>query len=244
MEILCAMANAAGTSGAMKKMRQRVQVIDGALPPALFSRVRRAIARLKGERQRQSYWTTFWMPLGRRPQNAVEEAVLALRPLALPGAHGCLGAEWWIGRSHTTAVPIELHFDQDVMLREAGGPLVHPRRSSVLFFNRVRGGQLVVTDQQPDRRGAPHPAQATELHAVAPRANRYASWNGDLFHGVLDARGRIPERRLPGPRGRLRLALVVNFWDRRPKGVPEWPESRAYRGLQTARERAAIPGAR
>ena len=64
-----------------------------------------------------------------------------------------------------------------------------------------------------------------------PRANRYAVFDGDLFHGVLDARGRTPGRRLPGPRGRLRVTLVVNFWDRRPTAVPGWREGRKLRKL-------------
>jgi len=90
----------------------------------------------------------------------------------------------------------------------------------VLFFNRVRGGHLAVTDQKPGMR------EATRLATVKPRANRFAVFGGDLFHGVLDARGRTPVRRLAGPRGRLRVTLVVNFWERRPSGVPEWREAR------------------
>ena len=93
----------------------------------------------------------------------------------------------------------------------------------MLFFNRVRGGQLAVFD-----------ARQEAVQAVAPRANRYAVFAGDRLHGVLDARGRVPAGPLPGPRGRLRLTLVVNFWRRRPSGVRPWAESRVYRRLATA----------
>ena len=209
-----------------------IEAIDGALPAALFRRARAAIARLHGERVRQSYWTTFWMPLRATPQHAVEEAVAALARLALPARHGCAGAEWWLGRTHTTRVPIEFHFDQDVQRRAAGGRLQHPRTSTVLFFNRVRGGQLAVTDQLPGDRGEPRPARAGAMETVAPRANRYAIFDGRRFHGVLDARGNVPSRPLPGPPGRLRISLVVNFWRARPTAVPTWAESRAYRGLR------------
>jgi hypothetical protein len=208
-----------------------VAVLDTALPAALFRRARRAIARLRGERLKQSYWTTFWMALDAQPLHALEEAVLRLARLALPAGHACTGAEWWLGRSHTTDVPIEFHFDQDVKLRDAGGPLRHPATSTVFFFNRVRGGQLAVTDQVAGKRGEPRPAQAGAMEAVAPRANRYAIFDGRLLHGVLDRDGRIPTRKLSGPQGRLRLTLVVNFWTARPTGVPAWSESRAYRAL-------------
>jgi hypothetical protein len=208
-----------------------VQVLDGALEAALVRRARRAIARLGAARLRQSYFTTFWMPRGEPPANAVEEAVLALWSLAAPDRR-CAGAEWWIGRSYTNEVPIGFHFDQDV--RAARG-LRHPLLSSVFFFNRVRGGQLAVTDQRAGHRGRPTPAVAGELQVVPPRPNRYAVFDGALFHGVLDARGRTPGRKVPGPRGRLRITLVVNFWDRRPAGVPRWRDARVYRALAAGR---------
>jgi hypothetical protein len=197
-----------------------VRVIDAALPAALVRRARAAISRLGRERLHSSYFTTFWLPRGGAPAHALEEAVLALWKLARP--RGCAGAEWWIGRSHTTRVPVEFHFDQDVK----GRLRRHPRLSSVFFFNPVRGGQLAVTDQVPGG------GTATRLETIAPRRNRYAVFAGNLLHGVLDARGRSPGRRLPGPAGRLRVTLVVNYWERRPADVPTWNESGIYRSLR------------
>jgi hypothetical protein len=186
-------------------------VIDGALPGPLFRRARRAIGRLGAKRLRESYFTTFWFTRESRPAHPVEEAVLGLASLAAPRRWS--GAEWWIGRAYTTDLPIGFHFDEDVKGR---GALRHPLLSSVLFFNSVRGGQLAVTDQRPGS------GEATRLATVKPRANRYAVFEGDLFHGVLDARGRTPARRLAGPRGRLRVTLVINYWQRRPTNVPAW----------------------
>jgi len=202
-----------------------LRTIEAALDEPLLRRARAAIARLGQERLRESYFTTFWLPRDAAPGNAVEEAVLALWALARP--RGCAGAEWWIGRAFTTRIPIGFHFDEDVK----GPRLRHPRLSSVFFFNAVRGGQLAVTDQVPGT-GAPG-----RLETVAPRRNRYATFRGDRLHGVLDARGRVPGRALKGPPGRMRITLVVNYWQRRPTGVPTWKDSGLYRLLGARRRR-------
>jgi len=183
-------------------------VTDRVLPETLVARARRAIARLGVAGL-----------AGARPAHAVEEAVLAL---ARRARVRCAGMEWWIGRGYTTRMPIEFHFDHDVKGRSKR----HPVLSSVFFFNSVRGGHLAVTDQTPAMR------EATRLETIKPRRNRYAIFAGDLLHGVLDARGRTPGRPLAGPRGRLRVTLVVNYWQRRPTGVPEWSESGVYRALR------------
>ena len=196
-----------------------MRVIEPALPEAVVRRARAAVARLRNEKLRSSYFTTFWLADGAEPAHALEEAVLALWKRARP--RGCAGAEWWIGRAYTTRIPVDFHFDQDVK----GRRLRHPRLSSVFFFNSVRGGHLAVTDQVPGS-GA-----ATRLQAVAPRRNRYAIFAGNLLHGILDARGRTPGRPLDGPVGRMRITLVVNYWDVRPTAVPTWRESGVYRSL-------------
>jgi hypothetical protein len=205
----------------MKEKRALVTVIDGALPDPLVRRARAAVSRLGGERLRESYFTTFWLPRGEQPLHALEEAVQAL---SRHGRARCAGLEWWIGRTYTTRVPIEFHFDEDVKGRSRR----HPLLSSVFFFNAVRGGQLAVTDATPGR-------GVKRLEAVKPRRNRYALFAGNLLHGVLDRDGRTPTRPLPGPRGRLRITLVVNYWDRRPSNVPRWRDSRAYRALARRR---------
>ena len=192
-------------------------MIDAALPDPLVRRARAAVARLRGERFRESYFTTFWLPRGAPPGNVLEEAALRL---ARHARVKCAGLEWWIGRTYTTRVPIEFHYDEDVKGRRRRHPLV----SSVFFFNSVRGGQLAITDATPGR--APQ-----KLEAVKPRRNRYALFAGNLLHGVLDRNGRTPRRALPGPRGRLRVTLVVNYWDRRPAGVPTWIGAGLYRPL-------------
>jgi hypothetical protein len=199
-----------------------VRVIDEALPEGVVAAARRAISRLGTARLAQSYFTTFWLAKGEAPRHPVERAVEALWKRARP--LGCAGAEWWIGRAYTNDVPIEFHFDEDVL----GSARRHPRLSSVFFFNRVRGGQLAVTDAVPGR-------EPSRMEAVTPRRNRYAIFAGNLLHGVLDRNGETPRKRVAGPRGRLRVTLVVNFWDERPSKVLAWSESRHYRQLASWR---------
>jgi len=196
------------------------RTVDLAAPENRVRRARALLTRLGRQQIRESYWTTFWLPEGAAPAHALEELVLELRRIAAPGPR-IVGCEWWIGRAHTNQIPVGFHFDQDV---KAKSSFRHPALSSVFFFNSVRGGQLAITDQRPGPRGEPRPAQASEMIAIAPKRNRYAIFPGDLFHGVLDARGRPP--------GRLRLTLVVNYWEKRPTGVPMWSESRAYPALR------------
>src|SRR2546428_4709033 len=112
-----------------------VRVIEAALPPPLVRRAREAIARIGSERLRQSYFTTFWLPRRAAPAHAVEEAVLALWPLA--GARRCAGAEWWLGRAYTTDLPVEFHFDQDVKGR-IGAIRGFPAASSSTRFGAGR----------------------------------------------------------------------------------------------------------
>ena len=95
---------------------------DDAAPEAAVRRARRAIDRLGKAYLGESYFTTFWLRRGKGPAHAVEQAVLALWPIAAPEA-ACSGAEWWIGRAYTTDLPIGFHFDQDVKARRG---LRHP----------------------------------------------------------------------------------------------------------------------
>jgi hypothetical protein len=66
---------------------------------------------------------------------------------------------------------------------------------------------------------------------VRPWPNRLALFPGDATHGVLDARGEVPHRRLR-PAAPLRLALVMNWWRRRPLGRPRFAEAGVYQALR------------
>jgi hypothetical protein len=214
-------------------------VIENAAPAAVVSRAARLFTRLGTQGMKEGYWTTFWMPLGAQAahgaSNAFEELAVALRPhaLATAGANAAkiVGVEWWLGRSYTNHIPVGFHFDLDV---KGKGAVRYPVLSSVFFFNQVKGGQLAITDQRPDARGKAVPDEPTQLETVAPAPNRYALFDGQLFHGVLDAKGHVPGRPLQIPPGRMRRTLVINYWAKRPSDVPTWGESRAYRALRGA----------
>lgn len=200
--------------------------VDGALPGALFRRLLRAVRALGESGLRTTYQTTFWMPRGEDPSCVVEEAVQALW---LPGRFA--GAEWWLSRMRTSNVQVDFHRDRDEKLALAGGPQVHPARSSVLFLNRCRGGLLAVTAEGPNPKNPAMAPDRLELDFAKPHPNRFVHFDGRLTHGVLDARNQLPGGRLPRERA-LRLAVIVNFWRRRPHGVPRFVESRAYRKLR------------
>lgn len=225
-----------GSVNARRRSRLRavplLQLHDGALPEALFHRLWRRIRALGNERFRQSYWTTFWFDLG-SPANVVDEAVLALRDRfgsELPAQ--ARGVEWWLGRTDLRCVPIEMHVDRDNHLFDATGVLRHPALSSVLYFNRVKGGCLLVTDQHPSRDGSRLvPSEPKDWALARPHPNRFVTFAGNRLHGVLDANNEVPTRALRQPLGRLRYALVVNWWIRPPSGVEQWTGS-IYGGLR------------
>jgi hypothetical protein len=134
----------------------------------------------------------------------------------------------------THDVRVDFHRDRDERLALSGGPERHPRSSSVLFLNAVRGGALAVTAQPPEPRNPAQVPLPLEADLVGPRPNRLAMFDGRLTHGVLDAGNGVPIARLRR-RGQLRLTLVMNGWARRPHGVPAFEEAGRYRALALTR---------
>jgi hypothetical protein len=199
--------------------------VEPALPAPLFARLLRNVKRLGETGLRTTYQTTFWFPRGAPPSCIVEEAIAQLW---LKGPWD--GVEWWLSRMRTSNVQVDFHRDRDEKLALRGGPQRHPARSSVLFLNRCQGGLLAVTNRAPNPRNDAMAPDVHDFDFAEPKPNRFVWFDGKLTHGVLDARNEIPGRRLPREKA-LRLAVIVNFWRRRPTDVPLFCESRAYRGL-------------
>ncbi len=212
-----------------------VSIVDSILPAPLFRRVSAAVRSLGESGLRTTYQTTFWMPVGALPACVIEEAVTALWQ---EGSHA--GAEWWLSRMRTSNVQVDFHRDRDEQLARTTGRLVHPTRSTVFFLNRCRGGLLAVTAEAANPKNPAMAPDRLELDLVRPEPNRFVSFDGRLTHGVLDARNQIPGARLPRE-ARLRLAVIINFWAKRPHGVPRFGESRAYPALRNyRRDRSAV----
>jgi len=210
-----------------------VRIVDGALPASLFSRLARAVRAIGGENLRRTYQTTFWFDLGAAAA-VTEEAILALRPrLPRPALGDVAGVEWWLSRMRTSDVQVDFHRDRDEARFRRSGRTVHPALSSVLFLNRCRGGLLAVLDAPPVESNPAGAPDELDGDLVKPWPNRLVLFAGDATHGVLDAENHVPRGRLPAPTP-LRLALVMNWWRRRPEGVPRFAGAGRYRPLARA----------
>ncbi|HET9594712.1 MAG TPA: hypothetical protein VFP65_03975 [Anaeromyxobacteraceae bacterium] len=208
-----------------------VRIHDGALPAQLLRALSAAVRALGPERLRDTYQTAFWYDL-HTPSCLPEEAALAVRPLALALAgDGVAGVEWWLSRMRTSDVRVDFHRDRDELLFARTGRTRHPAAGSVLFLNRCRGGLLAVTGQPADDANPARAPLPFDGDLVRPRPGRLALFPGDATHGVLDARGEVPQGRLSPPTP-LRLALVMNWWRRRPEGRPRFAEAGVYRRLR------------
>lgn len=207
----------------------RLHRFEDALEVKAFRRLARAVRDLGTERLRSTYQTTFWFDLKAPPACLSEAAALALKP-KLPAGRRIVGVEWWLSRMRTTDVRVDFHQDRDEKFALRTGKLIHPRWSSVFFLNRTKGGLLAVTDALPNEDNESKAPDRVDFDLVAPAPNRFVIFEGHLTHGVLDAKNQIPSGRLPGAPP-LRLAVIFNWWHRRPEGVPAWSETRLYRSL-------------
>ncbi|MBX7115647.1 MAG: hypothetical protein K1X64_15055 [Myxococcaceae bacterium] len=202
------------------------------MPVALFTSLLAAVRRVGKERLAHTYQTTFWYPRGQKPTNVVDQAAAHIAKRLKLGPH-IIGAEWWLSRMRTSNVQVDFHRDRDEKRVLAGGRLIHPTLSTVLFLNRCRGGLLAVTAEPPCDDNVALAPQKIDFDLVTPVPNRLAVFEGNRTHGVLDAGNQIPGRRLPLQRS-WRLTIPINYWHRRPLDVPRYEQTRAYRSLSLA----------
>jgi len=192
----------------------KINLFKDALPHQLFRRLVRAVQAVGTERMENmgTYNTTFWFPLGAQVTNIVELCVSKLYAFVRPGPE-CLGMEWWLGRLKFGEA-LRLHTDRDRSLRHETGQIVHPMWSSILYLNRFPSSPTIVLDQvlSPDGKSwiPPEASSGRSLDAIP---NHYVVFRGDLRHGVV-ANGAGKESAAAS--GKLRLTLLVNYWDRRP----------------------------
>merc|ERR1712217_660957 len=72
------------------------------------------------------------------------------------------------------------------------------------------GGPTVVYNQTMDSYGS-QPRVPSDLHVIFPRKNRFATFLGDRYHGVL-----VPVDD-NDPSKALRTTLLINWWRQKPK---------------------------
>ncbi len=209
-------------------MKPLVTLVDDALPPASFAAVLKAVRGLGSERLRSSYQTTFWFGFEAAASNVIEDAVTRLRRHVPEGRYA--GVEWWLSRMRTSRVKVDFHRDRDNALAAKTGREVHPAWSTLLYLNRCRGGLLAVTRDAPNEQNQAFAPDRHDFDLVEPAPNRFCAFDGRLTHGVLDANNHIPGARLPRE-PRLRLAVAINFWEKRPMEVPTFSQTRHYRSL-------------
>lgn len=212
-----------------------VRIVEPALPRPLFLALSRAVRALGRTGLRTTYRTTFWFELASPPSALPERAAVAVRALlgeALGRAPRAAGVEWWLSRAPPEAPGVDFHRDRDEARFARAGETRHPVLTCVLFLSAAPGGHLAVTAQAPDSRNPALAPLPLDADLVRPAPNRLAFFRGDLTHGVLDHRGEIPgagPARAGSREGRLRLALVLNFWRARPEDVPAFASARPRR---------------
>lgn len=192
-----------------------VRFFDAAVSPDQFEALRHAFPeshfRRLVEEGFRFYQTTFWYPADRAPENVFESVIDSLRPLARPSPN-VTGVEWWFSVLPTNATPqwlLPCHFDRHDLDEKDPQKIRHPETASVLYLNSVPYGELVVTDQVLTDKGA-QPQQPKEMRFISPKANRYATFPGHLYHGVIGRMWR------PEAETKLRIAMAVNWWTQRP----------------------------
>src|SRR5262245_33730996 len=198
--------------------KRSVKLFDPAVPPRQFLALRRALPETHVRRLLEEgfrfYQTTFWYPLEREPQNVFESIIHGLRPLAQPSAR-VTGVEWWFSVLLTNSTPqwlLPCHFDRNDLDEKDPRKIRHPETASVLFLNSVPYGELVITDQVLTEKGA-YPPQPGDMQFVRPKANRYATFAGHLYHGVIGRMWR------PARETQLRISMAVNWWSEKPEAA-------------------------
>jgi lipid II:glycine glycyltransferase (peptidoglycan interpeptide bridge formation enzyme) len=193
-----------------------VRLFDRAVPRREFDALRYALPESHLQRLMHEgfpfYQTSFWYPLDRGPENIFESIVVnGLRPLAQPSA-SVIGVEWWFSVTRTNSTPqwlLPCHFDRNDLDEQDVRKIRHPETASVLFLNSPPYGELVITDQVLTDKG-PHPQQPKGMRFVSPKANRYATFPGHLYHGVIGRMWR------PAKDTKLRITMAVNWWTEKP----------------------------
>ena len=181
----------------------KVAVYDNAIPAAWTSRLRRYVHAAFHVPPTVSVW---WA-LGQQPRNFFEQVIQHLNSIAAP-QRPCVGVEYWM-RVQPAASDFHFHFDRDEVISDR---VVPPTLGSVLYLSAA-GGPTMILSAEPGAK----PHVPDRGHAVFPRPARFATFAGQLFHGV----GGGQPNRWP------RISFFANWWDHKPGAAQEAPRSYA-----------------
>jgi len=166
----------------------RIRLYEGAIPEAWIAPL---VAFVTSHPTRSYFWRSRSLPANTLIEQVVDRLAEA-GDVHVPWT----GAEvWW--RAQRTNSTRPFHFDRDERITDhVRSPLV----SSILYLSDV-GGPTIIVDAEAESIRPPSRAVA-----VTPRAGRFVTFPGALFHGVMAAE----DNPLP------RVVVLVNWWAERP----------------------------
>ncbi|MEQ1560946.1 MAG: hypothetical protein ABL933_18675 [Methyloglobulus sp.] len=199
----------------MTLLLESVNIFDSAVESKLVKELRKSFPDEQYlhllEKGLKFYQTNFWYPLDRKPENIFESVIQDLKTLANPSP-AVIGVEWWFSVTFTNTTPqwlLGCHFDRNNLNEREFEKISHPKTASVLFLNKVSYGDLVVTDQVLTKNGISR-SEPTDMKFVSPKTNRFVTFPGNLYHGVIGRMWR------PRKETQLRIAMAVNWWEHKP----------------------------
>ena len=182
-----------------------------ALPPALLHAWQAELMGT-GVDARAHWWAMpHWVPRAQLATDATQQhhTLLADTVRHIMGeldARFC-GLEMWIQRRKASAA-MHLHWDMDEERVRLRRQLRTPILTVVVYLSDA-GGPTVVLRQVPRApRNGPR-----RCWCVWPHAGQVSKFQGNYLHGVLSGDAAAPERH----------TLILNFWRRRPQGLPRLP---------------------
>jgi hypothetical protein len=138
---------------------------------------------------------TYWQQRSMIANTFVDQVVNRLAEVKSVDTSWTGTEVWWRVQGADTG--FHFHFDRDESIRDhVRSPLV----SSILYLSDV-GGATIIVDAEANRIRPP-----TQAVAITPRARRFVTFPGSLFHGVMPAEAN------PEPRA----AVFLNWWTERP----------------------------
>ena len=202
-----------------QKINSKVSVFDGILPPRFLGEVLESLERVSKSSGLQNLYQagscskSFWYPLDRRPTNVYERLVRHLHKAAgIPKS--CIGGEWWFNiRPANTAM--QGHFDKDESVLKVKGEFVHPVRSSVYYLTDRGVPTMIYNVPSWELLGyLKDEKRPFETCSIPPKKNRYAIFDGSLFHGAAYVENSFTKLELDP--NQPRIVLAVNWWKKKP----------------------------